>query len=553
MDTSSQQDFDWIIVGSGFGGSVSALRLAEKGYSVCVLECGKRFEDDDFAKSTLRNANRYYWFPFIKLKGIFRLTFFRDITVLSGCGVGGGSLGYANTLYRARDKFFADKQWAQLADWKQELAPHYDTAEYMLGVTEVPVNGPTDDLIRNLAKDMGVEDTYTKTRVGVYFGKSGETVKDPYFGGEGPDRTGCHFCGACMVGCQHGAKNTLVKNYLWFAEKLGVRIIPERTVVDVRPLPGTGGELDGSGGYEVETVTSGAWFRKHRKVQRAGGVIVAAGALGTNKLLQNCKYKGSLPRVSDQLGELVRTNSEAILAVTSKNDDVDWTESVAISSSFYPDENTHIENTVYGHKASSMGAAFVLLTGEGSRVTRPLRFIASAVRHPIKFARTLWPYHWSRRTVILLVMQTLDNSIAFKPKKKLFGKGVKLTSEEDPLKPNPKFIPVANETAARAAEMMDGTPQSSFAEALFNMPTTAHILGGAVIAADPAHGVVDTHNRVFGYQNMLICDGAAMPSNPGVNPSLTITALAEHAMAAVPDKSQLHAPIVAEQKAVAYT
>lgn len=540
MDGSTQYDYDWIVVGSGFGGSVSALRLAEKGYDVGIVECGRRFADDDFAESTFKQPGRYYWLPKLGMKGVFRLTYFKDLTVLTGSGVGGGSLGYANTLYRARSKFFSDPQWSTLADWKAELAPHYETAEYMLGVNEVPVTSPTDDLIKQLSEDMGAPETYRKTNVGVFFGRDGvapgDTVPDPFFGGDGPDRTACHYCGACMVGCRHGAKNTLVKNYLWFAEKLGVQITPERMVEDIRPIPGPNGELDGSAGYEIDTVKSGAWIFKQRRTLRARSLVLSAGALGTNKLLRNCKERGSLPRLSDHLGELVRTNSEAILAVTAKNDDVDWTTSVAISSSFYPDEDTHIENVVYGHKANSMMGSFTLLTGEGTRATRPLRFIATVLRHPIRFIRTLWPYHWSRRTVILLVMQTIDNSIALKPKRRLFGRGVRLTTEEDPVKPNPKFIPVANEAADRVAQLMDGTAQSSVFEALFNMPTTAHILGGAVIGESPDSGVIDTRNRVFGYENFLVCDGSAMPSNPGVNPSLTITALAEHALEAVPPK-----------------
>ncbi|HEV7918365.1 MAG TPA: GMC oxidoreductase [Solirubrobacterales bacterium] len=524
-------------MGSGFGGSVAALRLAEKGYDVGMLECGRRFADKDFATSTARQPARYFWRPFLGMKGIFRMTFFKDLVVLSGSGVGGGSLGYANTLYRARDKFFEDKQWNKLGDWKQELARHYDTAEHMLGVTEVPIHQPADDLILDLAKDFGKEETYTKTRVGVFFGQPGKTVEDPFFGGEGPARTGCTHCGSCMTGCVHGAKNTLVKNYLWFAEKLGVKIRPERTVTDVRPLPNADGDRDGSAGFEVESVTSGAWFRKNREIQRARGVVVAAGAYGTNLLLQNCVHNGSLPRLSPRLGELVRTNSEAILAVTRKDDEVDYTKSVAISSSFYPDENTHIESTIYGYGADSMSTSFTLLTGEGNKLTRPLKFIAGAVRHPIKLGRSLWPYHWARRTVILLVMQTLDNSIKFKPKRRLLSKGVKLTTEEDPESPNPRFIPAANKAAELAAAHIGGVAQSSIFEVLFNTPTTAHILGGVVIGSSSEDGVIDSHNRVFGYENFLVTDGSSMPANPGVNPSLTITAIAEHAMTAVPPKN----------------
>jgi cholesterol oxidase len=535
-----QYDHDWIIVGSGFGGSVSALRLAEKGYDVKMLECGRRFEDDDFAETMLKAPHRYWWRPFLKLQGIFRMTFFKHVLVLSGCGVGGGSLGYANTLYRARPRFFEDKQWSGIEDWANVLQPHYDTAEYMLGVTEVPIHQPADDVIQKLSEDFGVPETYKKTRVGVYFGdrdKAGETVSDPYFNGEGPDRAACIACGECMMGCRHNAKNTLVKNYLWFAEKLGVKIDPLRTVSDIKPIRAANGRRDGSAGYEVTSVQSGAWFFRRRKKVRVRGVVVSAGTYGTNKLLVNCKLSGSLPRLSHRLGSLVRTNSEAILAVTSKDDDVDYSTSVAISSSFFPDEDTHIENVTYGHGGDAMGRSFTMLTGEGSNLTRPIKFLGAALSHPLDVARLLAAYHWSRRTVILLVMQTLDNSLHLRPKKNFWG-GYRLTTVEDSENPNPRFIPAANKAAALAGKHMGGVAQSAFTEVLANIPSTAHFLGGAVIGRDANTGVVDHFNRAFGYDNLLICDGSAMPANPGVNPSLTITAITEHAMTAVPPRSE---------------
>ena len=526
-------DFDWIVIGSGFGGSVSALRLAEKGYRVAVLECGRRFEDEDFAESTW-NLRRYYWMPKIGLRGIFRMTVFKDVFIVSGSGVGGGSLGYANTLYRARPAFFRDPQWEALGEWETALDPHYVTAERMLGVTEYPLEGPADLLLKEYGQEIGVGDTYKHTRVGAFFGEPGKEVPDPYFDGHGPPRSGCIGCGSCMVGCRYNAKNTLVKNYLWFAEKLGVVILPERQVTDVRPIPG--GAADGSDGYEVTSERSGSWVRKGHSALTARGVVLAAGALGTNLLLANSRQRGSLPRISSRLGELVRTNSESINAVTASSDKRDFAKSVAISSSIYPDPDTHVEVVTYGRRADSMSYLFTLLTGQGTKVTRPLLWLGQVLRHPLRFLRLLWPFRWSRRTVILLVMQTLDNAIRLRPKRRLLSRGVKLQTEQDPDKPNPTFIPAADQVAQWMAEQTGGIAQSGLNEAIFNIPTTAHILGGAAIGSDPEHGVVDARNRVFGYENLMVCDGAAVPANPGVNPSLTITAMAEHAMAHVPAK-----------------
>ena len=526
----SETDFDWLIVGSGFGGSVAALRLAEKGYKVGVLECGKRFADDDYAESAWR-MRRYFWMPKLGLRGIFRMTFFKDVFIVSGNGVGGGSLGYANTLYRARDAFFGDRQWDGLAEWKPELTPHYDTAERMLGVAEYEGQTPADKLLQAYGEEIGVGDTYKQTRVGIFFGPKGEEVEDPYFGGEGPARTGCVRCAACMIGCRYGAKNTLVKNYLWFAEKLGAEVIPERQVTEVRPA----GAPDGSEGYEVDTEHPGAWFRKRRRTLRARGVILAAGALGTNKLLADCKHDGALPRISDRLGYLVRTNSESIQAVTAPSDATDYTETVAITSSIYPDPDTHIEVVSYGQGGDAMSRLFTMMTGDGSRLTRPLKWIGAMLRHPLKTLKLFWwPFGWSRRTIILLVMQATDTAMRLVPKRRIFGRGVRLQTEQDAERPNPTFLPAAEAAANWFAEKMGGTAQSALTESALNIPTTAHILGGAVIAGSPDEGVIDPQNRVFGYENLLITDGSAVPANPGVNPSLTITALAERAMAFIP-------------------
>ena len=478
-------DYDWLVIGSGFGGSVAALRLRQKGYSVGVLECGRRFADDELPRSTW-DLRRYFWAPRLGMRGIFRLTIFRDVTIASGAGVGGGSLGYANTLYRAPARFYADPQWRELNDWQAALAPHYDEAERMLGVTEVIADDPVDQLLREFGREIGADATYAKTRVGVYFGEPGVTVADPYFGGEGPARAGCIACGRCMVGCPHNAKNTLVKNYLHFAERDGAEVMPDREVVDIRPL----GADDGSGGYAVTSERPGAWLRRRRRTHTARGVVVAAGALGTNQLLARCKLGGSLPRLSDRLGDNVRTNSEAILAVTVPKDSIDVVRRVAISSSVYPDPDTHIETVTYGDAGDSMSMLYTLMVGDGTRVTRPLKLLATIVRHPLRLLRTISPRGWSRRTIIVLVMQTLDNAIALRPKRTRRGK-VRLHTEQDPERPNPTYIPVANQFAAWLAERTGGIAQSSVMEAVLNIPTTAHILGGAAIGADPGSGVVD--------------------------------------------------------------
>jgi cholesterol oxidase len=527
-------DYDWIVIGSGFGGSVSALRLAEKGYRVAVLERGRRFRDEDFAETTwdLRN---WLWAPWLGLRGIFRLTPFKDVFIASGAGVGGGSLVYANTLYRAAPEFFANPQWAELDDWAGTLRPHYETAERMLGVRQVPFDSDGQRLLREVGEGMGVGDTFTRTPCGVFFGDPGKEVPDPYFGGEGPARTGCTRCGACMVGCRVGAKNTLVKNYLWFAEREGAEILAEREVVDVRPL----GEADGSQGYSVRSQRPGAWIWKRERTLTARGVVFAGGALGTNQLLANCKHNGSLPRLSDRLGSLVRTNSESILAVTLPADTrlEPWRD-VAISSSIHTSADTHIEFVTYGEKGDAMNLLFTRIVGDGTRLTRPLKLIAAILRNPLKFAKTLWPVGWSRKSIVFLVMQSLDNAISFVPRRRWFGRGVTLGTRQDPDKPNPTFIGEGDRAARWLEEKTGGVAQSMILEALANVPTTAHILGGAVIGRDDASGVVDRFNRVFGYRNMLVCDGAAMPANPGVNPSLTITAIAENAMSAVPSRAE---------------
>jgi cholesterol oxidase len=531
--SSTEEKVDWVVIGSGFGGSVSALRLAEKGYSVRVLEQGADRGDTDMPRSTF-DLRRYFYAPKAGLRGIFRITPFKDVLVVSGAGVGGGSLGYAMTLYVPPPPFFADPQWGALRDWRAELEPHYETAQRMLGVTDVVADDPADQLLREYAAEIGVSDTYRKARIGTYLDTPGETVADPYFGGEGPARTGCIGCGRCMVGCPVGAKNSLPKNYLWFARRRGAQIAADRQVVALRPI---GGEAAaGAQGWEVVHERTGAWLRKDRRTLRAGGVVVAGGALGTNRLLAQAKLDGDLPSLSPRLGELVRTNSEAVLAVTVPADAAARLQSrVAITSSIYPDPHTHIETVVYGREGGAMRGMFTLLTGDGSRVTRPLKLLGQMARHPGRLIEISLKRGWAQRTIVVLVMQSLDNAINLRATRGRGGR-VRLQTEQDPLKPNPSFIPVANDVTEWMARRTGGVASSSILEAAFSIPTTAHILGGAAIGATASDGVVDADQRVFGYENLLVCDGSAVPANVGVNPSLTIAAMTERAIAAIPGK-----------------
>ncbi|MBJ7471559.1 MAG: GMC family oxidoreductase [Solirubrobacteraceae bacterium] len=537
LSTAAHLQTDWLVIGSGFGGSVAALRLAEKGYDVTVLEQGERFADADFANSAWQ-LGRVLWSPRWGLRGIMRQTPFRHVTVLSGVGVGGGSLVYGNTLYvPSSDAFYRHPQWGELADWRAVLAPHYATAKRMLGVVPFQGGGRSDQLMADLAGDLGVASSLHPTDVGVWFGEPGQTVPDPYFGGDGPDRTGCVRCGQCMLGCRYGAKNTLVKNYLALAERLGVRVAPRREVTDIRPL----GAADGSDGYAVTSQRSGAWVRRDRHVHTARGVVVAGGALGTAALLRRCRDGGSLPALSDQLGNLVRTNSEAITAVTAPTGHPDLTADLAITASLHPDADTHVTNNSYGAAGDALGLTYGPLTSGSRRWRRVWQFAHAHVRHPARWLSPARVRGWSSRTVIFTVMQSSESSLRLRPT----GRRGRLQTELAAGPPPASHLPIANRVAELAASRLGGVPQTSVLESLRGAPTTAHLLGGAVIGADAASGVVDRQHRAYGYRNLLITDGSTVPANVGVNPSLTITALAEEAMTHVPDRPSDQPPVAA--------
>lgn len=444
--SSARFDYDWLVVGSGFGGSVSALRLAEKGHRVAVLEKGRRYADADLPEST-SDRRSFLWAPALGWRGIMRLRLFKDLFTPTQMGVGGGSLVYGGVLLRARPAFFEDPQWRDLGSWADRLDRHYRTAERMLGVGLPPFESANQRLALELVAHLGNGATFTRAPAGVFFGEPGRTVTDPYFDGEGPDRTGCTRCGACMVGCRVGAVNSLTKNYLWFAERFGVEIMPERVVVDVAPI----GAADESDGYRVTTRRPGPWPKRDQRSHTARGVVLAGGTLGTNELLANCKASRSLPRLSSVLGELVRTNSESVLTVRLPEDRQTWND-VTASTSVQVDDDTTIEFLTYGRNADALGRLYTVLVGDGGRVTRPLRWLAAMVTHPGDTWKTLRVSGWSERTVMLLVMQALDNAIALRPKRRLFGRGYKLVTEQHRDRPNPTYIDVGNRAATWLAE-----------------------------------------------------------------------------------------------------
>ncbi|MEE9297817.1 MAG: GMC family oxidoreductase [Acidimicrobiia bacterium] len=516
-------DADVIVVGSGFGGSVSALRLTEKGYRVLVLEAGRRFGPDDFAKSSWE-LNKFLWAPRLGMRGIQRIDLLHDALVLSGAGVGGGSLVYSNTLIEPNEEFFTDPQWSDITDWKAEMAPWYDLARRMLGVE--PANGttPADDVIASIAEHFGQEHTHHPVPVGVYRGIPGETVEDPYFGGVGPTRTGCIECGGCMVGCRFNAKNTLDKTYLYLAEQAGATVLPDSKVVDL---------VDEGQGWRVSVGRPGSWFDGSRRTYRARKVVLSAGGLGTTKLLLRLRERGRLPHISARLGELVRTNSEAIVGAVARSTRVDYSKGVAITSAFQADEHTRIEPVRYPKGSSAMGLLATILV-EGGEGPQFVRFFRRVMAAPRAFFRSLSLRRWAERGLIILVMQSIDNSIRLTVRKGWFGPRIRSMPGHG--RPSPRWLPVAHEAAAKAAEAMDGEAAGSVNESLFGIPATAHLIGGAVIGASPVDGVVDPYHRVFGHPTLSVVDGAAVPANLGANPSLSITAMAERAMAAWPNK-----------------
>ena len=527
------QVYDYVIIGSGFGGSVSALRLTEKGYSVLVLEKGKRFEDKDFAKSNWQFW-KYIWMPAIRAYGILQISILKGAMVLHGAGVGGGSLGYANVLEIPTDETFATPSWNQPIAWGRVLRPHYEMAQKMLGVARNPKLWKADDILKQFANERGMGQTFRAVDTAIFFGDPDTTIPDPYFGGEGPARAGCRHCGGCMVGCRYNAKNTLPKNYLYFAEKNGAKIISESEVIDIKPL-------DGDMGYEIEFQSSTRFIKGTRQRVQARRVILSAGVMGTVKLLLTLRdEKKSLPNLSPRLGDMVRTNSEALLGSVARKSDINYSEGVSISSIYNHDEITRIEPVRYPAGSSLMRyLAAPLIDTDVSVPMRLLRFFGWALTHPMDFLKALVLPGWAHNVTILLVMQHADNRMRFRIGRSLFT----LFRRGMVAQPEPGFeihaqVKGSHELTREFAKRTNGVALGSLGENLLGLPTTAHILGGSPIGKDSSEGVVDENFEVHNYPGMYIIDGSIMPANPGVNPSLTITALAEYAMSKVAPKKK---------------
>ena len=518
-------DYDYVIIGSGFGGSVSALRLAEKGYKVLVIEKGKWYHAKDFPKTNW-NLKKWLWAPKLRWFGIMKMTFFRHISVISGVGVGGGSLVYANTLPIPKSTFFKSGSWKNLADWESELKPHYETALKMLGAIKNSQLFDGDKALKKLSEQIGRKNEFDTTNVGVYFGTPGKTVKDPYFEGEGPDRTGCIHCGACMTGCKHNSKNSLDKNYLYLAQKLGVEIMAEKEVYDVKTI----NEKDGSKGYVVKFKSSTSIFKKKRQVT-SNGVVFSGGVLGTIKLLLKLK-KVSLPNLSDHLGNDIRTNNESLISVTHLKKEKDLSEGIAIGSILHTDKDSHLEVVRYGSGSGFWRLTHLPYVNGKYPLLNVGKIIFNFLKTPLTYLKLYLVRDWAKRTATLLFMQTLDSKLKFKNNKLgLFSS--RISEGEKPR----TFIPHAADLAKKYAKILNGKATVFALEPLAGIPSTAHILGGAVMGKDSQTAVIDKNNLVFGYKNMLVIDGAMISANPGVNPSLTITAIAERAMAIIPEKN----------------
>ncbi|GGR38423.1 GMC oxidoreductase [Streptomyces roseolus] len=543
-------DYDVLVVGSGFGGSVTALRLTEKGYRVGVLEAGRRFTRETLPKNSWDLKN-FLWAPTLGLYGIQRIHLLGNVMVLAGAGVGGGSLNYANTLYEPLAPFFDDPQWKDITDWRAELAPYYDQAKRMLGVRLNPTVTPSDVHLKAAAQAMGIGDTFHMAPVGVFFGdgqdavgedgagtakaKPGGEVADPFFGGVGPSRKACIECGECMTGCRHGAKNTLNENYLYLAEKAGAVVHPMTSVVAVTE--------DSRGGFAVKTLPTDNRKKGRGRTFTARRVVIAAGTYGTQTLLHRMKDSGLLPRISARLGELTRTNSEGLVGAQTTDrryrrkhggQKPDFTRGVAITSSVHPDANTHIEPVRYGKGSNSMGGLTVLQVPYGAHRVR--NWALNMARHPLLALRSLSNRRWSERTIIGLVMQSLDNSLTTYRKPGGIGKGL-LTARQGHGAPNPTQIEAATRAATLLSEEINGFAGSNVGE-LMGTPLTAHFLGGCPIGADAESGVIDPYHRLYGHPGISVVDGSAVSANLGVNPSLTITAQAERAMSFWPNKGE---------------
>ena len=524
--------YDYVIIGSGFGGSVSAMRLAEKGYSVLILERGKNFNDSDFPKTNW-NLPRSLWVPFLHCFGTWEIIFLNGAMALRGSGVGGGSLMYANVLLEPDDRLFEAPSWHLLADWKSVLRPYYDTAKNMLGVTTNPRLGKADEILREIAEEHKAADTFHPTEVGVFFGAENETVPDPYFNGTGPERMGCNFCGGCMVGCRYNAKNTLPKNYLYFAQKLGVQILPEATVKDIRPLPM---QSEDGARYEVEYRKTTSWLIHPRSVVRARNVIVAAGALATLDLLFRCRQRSrSLPRISSRLGDNVRTNSENLQGASSREKNIDYSKGVSITSIICVDGVTNIEPVRFSDGSSLLRNITAPLVDGGSGAVRILQSVWEGIRHPVDFLYARFFSRWARYTTILLMMQPVEETLRMRMGRNiftLFRKGMMFYTREGGQLPRSPSI--SNTITRKFAQRMNGIPAASLMDSLFNFPITAHLMGGVPLGRNADEGVIDLDFQVHNYPGLYVVDGSVMPGNPGVNPSLTITALAEYAMSKIP-------------------